>query len=360
MTHDIDGNDLSLVVANSRDIKSGFTKIKDLLNRSASTSTTIDMNKAKWDQSDSNTNAIKEILNSKWDANKQAIEGGSEQQWSLDARGLTLRSPSDVMNLLRAVNSVIAISNDGGNTYRNALTSKGLVAEEVYGQLVAGNNLNFTNESGSFMFDENGVRIDGASLTLTGGLPLDQIAPEINDLLDTAVKTGVGYNFVVIDNNGIIATHSDGSTTQLSGEGLMRKKAGVLKPYSYLTAVGSSETGSAGHYFDNGGSRFTSGLANGDGIPNITITLPADFQGKEFSVSLSVKSSAPFVMANRDGDPYYVPYVDLGNFLEIVNLDTAAGTFEVKGYGRHMILDTDGAALHTKYWEIEFSYMVVA
>ncbi len=159
---------------------------------------------------------------------------------------------------------------------------------------------------------------------------------------------------------GVVGYHTDGSKTILSGDGLLRLKGGVEKPYNYLSATGSAETGSTGNYFDTGGTRYANGTANGDGIPNIVITLPSDFQNKNFTVSVSVKSSAPYTMAIRDGDSYYAPYVDLGNYLDVVNVDTSAGTFEVKGYGSHYILESATSILWRKYWAIEFSYMVVA
>lgn len=159
---------------------------------------------------------------------------------------------------------------------------------------------------------------------------------------------------------GVVGYHADGSKTVLDGTGLTRMVGGSTKPYNYLSAAGSSETGSAGAYFDRGAGTYENGTPNGGVIANKVITLPADFQGKNFTVALSVKSSAPYTMAQRDGDPYTVPFVDLGNYLEVVNVNTAAGTFEVKGYGQHMVMRSSDSTLWNKYWAIQFSYMVVA
>lgn len=164
--HDIDNNALQLTIANTKDIKSGFTKITDLLNRSVNTSTQVDMSKYKWDLSEENNTEINKIINNVWDANKNAIEGGDNLQYRLDTRGLTIKSPTDPLKYLRAVNSVIAITNDGGNTWKNALTWQGLIAERLYGMIIAGANLTIENTSGTFRVDGEGVTVTGMNMSL--------------------------------------------------------------------------------------------------------------------------------------------------------------------------------------------------
>lgn len=164
--HDIDNNALQLTIANTKDIKSGFTKMADLLNRSVNTSTQVDMSKYKWDLSEENKTELNKILNSVWDANKNAIEGGDNLQYRLDTRGLTIKSPTDPLKYLRAVNSVIAITNDGGNTWKNALTWQGLIAERLYGMIIAGANLTIENTSGTFRVDGEGVTVTGMNMSL--------------------------------------------------------------------------------------------------------------------------------------------------------------------------------------------------
>lgn len=165
--HDLDQNTLKLTIANTRDIKSGFLKIKDLLNRSVNTSTQVDMSKFKWDLSEENHTEINQLLNNAWDANKRAIEAGNNLNYLLNERGLTLKDPKDQLKYLRAVHNFIAITNDGGNTFKNALTWQGVVAERLYGVVLAGANLTIQNTSGTFLVDGNGVTIKDMNTTIT-------------------------------------------------------------------------------------------------------------------------------------------------------------------------------------------------
>jgi phage minor structural protein len=129
--HDIDGNDLQLTISNVRDIKSGFLKLKDLLNKAVNTSTQIDMSKYKWDKSESNSTSIDQLINNAWDANARAIQGGTNENYTLDRRGLTLKDPSDPLNYLRAIHNIVAFTNDGGNSYKNSLTTQGCIKERI-------------------------------------------------------------------------------------------------------------------------------------------------------------------------------------------------------------------------------------
>ncbi|NBI28580.1 phage tail protein [Chengkuizengella marina] len=168
--HEIDGNKLKLTIANHKDIKNGFLKFADLLQRAVSTSTTVDMSKFKWDLAEETNTEMRQLLEQEWDANKRAILSGKDLNYSLDERGLTLKSPADDLNYLRAVHNVLAITNDGGNTFKNAITSQGVIAERLWGQIIAGENLTIQNEAGTFTFDKDGATLDGATLTIIGGL----------------------------------------------------------------------------------------------------------------------------------------------------------------------------------------------
>lgn len=134
--HNISSNSLKVTIANTTDLGSSFFRYKDLLKRASNSATTVDMSKHKWDLSEENNTEIENILQNKWDANKRAIEGGDDLQYRLDTRGLTIKNPKDPMKFLRAVNSVLAITNDGGNSYRNAITAQGKTNCEVYGKIL--------------------------------------------------------------------------------------------------------------------------------------------------------------------------------------------------------------------------------
>jgi|GEM_PF-5740539 len=177
--------------------------------------------------------------------------------------------------------------------------------------------------------------------------------------IDNAVGEVVRMGEYAAGKFGVISYHADGSTTSLSPTGLLRTVSGVEKPYHYLMAAGSSETGNQGNYFDGGGSAYASGISNGGGIPNKTITLPADFRGKDFTVSVSTKSDSSYAMAQKDGDSFYVPYASLGVNLEVVSINKASGTFTVKGYGSYMTVNPSNYEVAMKYYAVQFTWIAV-
>jgi hypothetical protein len=63
-------------------------------------------------------------------------------------------------------------------------------------------------------------------------------------------------------------------------------------------------------------------------------------------------------MANADGDPYYIPFMEGGTRLSVVAKDNVNGRFTVKGYGMYWL--NNGAELFKKYYAIQFSWVAVA
>lgn len=165
--YDIDGQSLKLTIANHRDLKTGFLKFQDLLNKATNVSTDVDMSKWKWDLSESNNTDINRIMNSKWDAAKQAVVAGQDENVVVNERGVTLTNFNNSNGILRLLSSTIAMSNDGGNTYKTAITAEGVVAQSLYGTIIAGQNLTIQNTSGSFSVTGQGVTVKDMDLTLT-------------------------------------------------------------------------------------------------------------------------------------------------------------------------------------------------
>lgn len=204
INHDIDKKSLSLVIANTKDIKSGFLKIKDLLQRSNTTSTTLDMSKYKWDLSTENNTQINDILNEAWDANKRAIEAGDSQNYSLNERGLTLKSPTDPLNYLRGLHNIIGFTNDGGNTWKNALTPNGLVAEVIRGKL------------GAFATIVTDQILIGSKLIGDGLINSSGAWNTAATQAGNSVQKSTLYNGVKIDStSGLVITRSDNKSRSI-------------------------------------------------------------------------------------------------------------------------------------------------
>src|SRR5699024_5792172 len=105
------------------------------------------------------------LLEGEWDANARRITAANETV-TIDNRGLIIQSPTHPNEMLVAVAGLIAISNDNGQTFKQAINTRGVVAERLIGKVLIGTELIMENDSGTFRFDNDGVRINAANFHL--------------------------------------------------------------------------------------------------------------------------------------------------------------------------------------------------
>ena len=192
-----EGN-ISLVIANIKDILNAEEKFYKDIYSAISTSSTVNLNKYTWNSTVETKNKVDQVINGIWDANKNAVVAGINENYILDRRGLTLKDPNDNLNFLRALHNILCFTNDGGQTYKNALTTKGLVAENIWGKLIVGENLTIdaSNSEGeqTFIIDQFGVQIYNMILSL---IKADKMARILID---------VSNGFVIQKNIGTVDT----------------------------------------------------------------------------------------------------------------------------------------------------------
>ncbi len=133
--HNIDDNSINLKIANNKDIKSGFLTLKDMLKNSVNTTTSVDISKFKWDQSQDNTSKINDLINNTWSAISRKIVAGVNESVEISGRGIVITSPDDPNKKVIFQSGIIALSSDGGITWRTALTGDYIVAEQIAGKL---------------------------------------------------------------------------------------------------------------------------------------------------------------------------------------------------------------------------------
>lgn len=209
ISYDFENDSISLTIANEKEIRDSDAKLLSMLYDASNTSTIVNMDKYKWDMIEDATNMVSQLLNKEWDATKQSIIGGYNQDIQLTDRGLIIKSPSDPMSWLVAQNGVLAITNDNGNTWRTAISKNGVHAERIVGKLLMGNRLIIEDEEGIIrlsgslqeIFDADGkvkvaigkyatgkygMRIDSGALEIIGGLTENQLNQSIKDKLQEA------------------------------------------------------------------------------------------------------------------------------------------------------------------------------
>lgn len=178
-TFEYETGNIKLVIANIKNIHDE-DKILALLNKSASSSATVDMSRFKWDGVENVENQITNLLTQTWEAANIPLSAAAEGSLTIDGRGLTSINHAPpiepISKGLRIMHGALVTTTDGFNTVGVAVDGTGVYGERLVGKIIAGINLTIENEAGTFRVDKDGVTITGASLTVTNGIPDSQIA----------------------------------------------------------------------------------------------------------------------------------------------------------------------------------------
>ncbi|MGM0501833.1 MAG: hypothetical protein ACQERJ_04840, partial [Bacillota bacterium] len=158
-SHDIKNGSLQLEFSNKQYLKNDLMTLADMLKKTISSSTAVDMSKHVWDKGQENFDQIEEIRNRDLDAARNKILAGADQNVVMDDRGLLLSAKDNDLEQIRAINNVIAFTEDGWKTAALAITPKGVFAPAVYGDLIAGSKLTIGNQTRTFMIDSNGAQM---------------------------------------------------------------------------------------------------------------------------------------------------------------------------------------------------------
>ncbi|KON87331.1 hypothetical protein AF332_11170 [Sporosarcina globispora] len=161
-----DDTDIDIVISDILDINNADDIVKDILSNAMSTSTTLQMNKHKYDTITDTGNSVEELINNIWDAAARELKAGLNNSVEINRRGITITSPDDPLLVLRANNGILAVSDDGGLTFKHAITGSGIVGEQIIGKILIGQLLTLENDSGKFLFNNEGVTIENASFRL--------------------------------------------------------------------------------------------------------------------------------------------------------------------------------------------------
>jgi hypothetical protein len=253
---DYEQSNINLTIANVQTVMNDKRKFIEDLYKSISTSTSFDMNSFKYDSAYQKSNEVQDILNNVWDSAKREIVSGVNQSVTVNERGVTITDSSDPNKFLRMMNGVIGMTGDGGNSFKTALTSSGIVAERLYGQIIAGENLTITTGNGDFIVDQNGVKITDLDLIITKSDNMSRIIENATDGIKIQKNTGtmsspVWDDIFSVDTSGNLnftGKFSAGSITSSSITGSTINGgsiAGTTITGSYITAKDTLQVGSS-------------------------------------------------------------------------------------------------------------------
>ncbi len=294
-THDVDSNSLTLKFSNRNSIDDPNVYLKDLLAQMSSTSTQVDFSRFKWNKYDEDKKSdIILYVDSELDAAKNKILAGRNQDVEVGERGIICKDPNNPNEQLRILNNILAMTNDGWNTAKLAITPQGLVAENIVGrlgvfaklrsdQIIVGND---NVEKGTL--DENISQAEQNAKNYTDqqveNIDLSSYAPKVfadglmeisNDKGFVAYKDATKQEFTQLYPDGLYRVKIDGATEKRK-EYFFERDIQVLGNWNYKWYRYDKPE----DYYGN------PTLAQIETDLNLvkTVQLPSNFIGKKFKV----------------------------------------------------------------------------
>jgi phage minor structural protein len=169
INYDFGNEEVSVVIANTTDLLDDVEKLQQILYDSSSATSMVENNKYKWDKINAVEKEVSQIITQEWDANKNKIIAGVNNTVEVGNRGIIIKNPDFPQEVVIMQSGIIALSKDGGESWKTAIKPDGVVAERLIGQIIAGQELLITNSAGTFTFDANGVYIDANHFELRSG-----------------------------------------------------------------------------------------------------------------------------------------------------------------------------------------------
>ena len=164
--YDLENSEASITIANTTDLLNDTEKLVKMLYGNSSASSVIASNKYKWDKINAVQQSVISLLTDEWDASKQKIIAGVNNSIEVGNRGIIITNPDFPDEMVIMQSGIMALSKDGGETWKTAIKPDGIVAERLIGKIIAGQELFITNDAGTFTMDNNGMRIKASSFVL--------------------------------------------------------------------------------------------------------------------------------------------------------------------------------------------------
>lgn len=209
-----DIKDIQNVLAQSKQMATSYSSVKKQAEKSVATKDTVD----QWVEDGINANITK-------------IMSGDNQDVVVDKHGITCRKWDPILNgfeddQMKIINSMLVYTHDGWQTYDAALgsfefynpktkqteTGYGVIAKQLVGSIILGENIGIYNKNGSLSFDEDG-------LSISNGTNSFNVDPNSKNLL--TISKGDDRVFGVTNEGNLTYTGVVTSTKLvLTGEGL--------------------------------------------------------------------------------------------------------------------------------------------
>ncbi|MFC4304096.1 phage tail protein [Cohnella boryungensis] len=207
MRFDYDSDDISLTISNVQELLTDKARALRDLYKATTTSGTVTSNLYKWNTASTDVNEVQSVLNGVWDAAAREILASGNESVEISRKGIITKDLEDPQKYVVMQHGQIALTDDGGNSWKSVLNAQGLYAQRLYGQILAGQNLQITNPAGSVVINENGLRVTNMTLTLVNSAVNSQVLINPNDGFKVQKNTGtttapVWANQISLDSSG--------------------------------------------------------------------------------------------------------------------------------------------------------------
>ena len=239
LDYEIDLDSLEILNVTFSDVVYGDNEVSDVesvINQAKSISTSYGAVTRQMEQGKKTTGIVNDWKENGLNVNNTKIVCQADNQsYTSDEHGMLFRKYDPINESydnkqLKITNSTLAITDDNWETVKSAVgyyyyfdptTNKlvegyGVNAETIVGKLILGEQLGIYNNSGSMMFDDDG-------LTITNNVNTFTVNPNNNSLV-TLSKTvnNSTENIFYVDTNGVLHLKGDGSDLDMSNNGTVR------------------------------------------------------------------------------------------------------------------------------------------
>ncbi len=182
-----DENSVTLTLSDVFDYKDDMQRVSELLASTSSTSNQVNMQKQQIKESQGKITKMTELIEGEWDANKQRVLAGNETV-DIGSHGVKVVSNENPNEFVIMVGGVIAMTKDGGETFKTGVTPDGVNAEMLIGKMIIGEDLWLENESGTMRFNKDGLHIDASLFHLTTNDGKEDYFDKLKNELQEEVK----------------------------------------------------------------------------------------------------------------------------------------------------------------------------
>jgi len=170
ITYDFENNNIDLVISNIKEISKDKDKFVKMLNQSINSGMIVEANKDSWNDISTTNNQLANVIDKLSGNIKNELLLNVNENVEISKRGIYITSPDNPLNVLIIQNGVLAISNDGGNTWGHCISTSGILGQKIIGKLLCGLNLEIDASDAegnkTFIVNQNGVQIFNMIMSL--------------------------------------------------------------------------------------------------------------------------------------------------------------------------------------------------